>query len=554
MAKRGRPKKTLAYHVTRGTYRPEIHGPLPPDLVLIPPTPPVIHAQQAARAIAYINGLTHTKGPHARQTFNLRPWQRRIVQRLFAQRRDRHRRYRTCLLMLPRKNGKTELAAALAVYFLLHDGEVGGEVYSAAADRDQAALVFNVAAQMIRNHPTLEAEVQIVDSQKRIVHPASGSIYRAISAEAYSKHGFNASVVIYDELHAAPTRELWDVLATSQSTRAQPLMMAISTAGFDRQSILYELYAHGKRVQADPSIDPTFLPVIYEAPAEADWRKEKTWRIANPALGDFRSLDEMRIMCQRAQEIPAQENSFRRLYLNQWTEQASRWLSLAQWDLCKAGPVTYARRPCYVGLDLSSTTDTTALVGVYPDADGPGFDVRVASFVPEAKLRERVTRERLPYDEWPRRGWIVATPGNVVDYERVRAELRAWAAESEVREVAYDPWNATDLVTRLSTQDGFVCVPTRQGFAALSAPSKSLETAILSRTLRHDGHPVLREHILRVAVETDAAGNLKPSKALSTDRIDLVVALIMALDRRDRLAAVAPPADYGIYVFGGSPP
>jgi phage terminase large subunit-like protein len=553
LAKRGRHKTPLVDHVRKGTYREDRHGPLPADLVVTPLAPPTIHPRQADRAIAYINALTHTKGPHARQTFQLRRWQTRIVRRLFKQRRDRTRQYRTCLLMLPRKNGKTELAAALAVYFLLHDGEVGGEVYSAAADRDQAALVFHVAAQMIRNDPALEAQVQIVDSQKRIVHPASGSIYRAISAEAYSKHGFNASVVIYDELHAAPTRELWDVLATSQSTRAQPLMMAISTAGFDRQSILYELYAHGKRVLEKPSIDPTFLPVIYEAPAEADWRKERTWRVANPALGDFRSLEEMRIMCQRAQEIPAQENSFRRLYLNQWTEQASRWLSLAQWDACAGPGPTYAGRPCYVGLDLSATTDTTALVGVYPDADGPGFDVRVACFVPEAKLRDRVTRERLPYDEWQRRGWIHATPGNVVDYERVRAELRAWAADSDVREVAFDPWNATDLIQRLQTQDGFVCVPIRQGFAGLSAPTKSLETAILSRTLRHDGHPVLREHVNRVAVETDAAGNLKPSKAASTDRIDLVVALILALDRRDRLAAQPPAPSYGVYVFGAPP-
>jgi phage terminase large subunit-like protein len=553
VAKRGRHKVPLAVHVAKGTYRPDRHGPLPADFVVTPPAPPVIHRQQATRAIGFINTLTHTKGPAARQPFALRPWQLRILKQLFKQRRDRRRQYRTALLMLPRKNGKTELAAALAVYFLLFDGEVGGEVYSAAADRDQASLVFHVAAQMIRNDPALERQVQIVDSQKRIVHPDSGSVYRAISAEAYSKHGFNASVVIYDELHAAATRELWDVLATSQSTRAQPLMMAISTAGYDRHSILYELYAHGKRVLADPTIDPTFLPVIYEAPAAADWRLEKTWRVANPALGDFRSLEEMRTMCQRAQEIPAQENSFRRLYLNQWTEQASRWVSLASWAACLADPPSYARRPCYVGLDLSSTTDTTALVGVYPDRDGPGFDVRVACFMPDAKLRERVTRDRLPYDEWVRRGWLIATPGNVVDYERVRAELRAWGAESDVREVAYDPWNATDLVTRLSAQDGFACVPLRQGFASLSAPTKALEAAILSRALRHDGHPVLRAHIGNVAVETDAAGNLKPSKTLSTDRIDLVVALIMALDRRDRNAVEAPAKQFQIVVFGGGP-
>ena len=289
---------------------------------------------QAERAIRVIGNLTHTKGPFALEPFNLRPWQLRILRQLFTTGKDGRRVYRQCLLMLPRKNGKSELCAALAIYFLMFDGEIGGEVYSAAADKDQAALVFNVAAQMIRNDPELEAQVEIIDSQKRIVHRASNSIYRAISAEAYSKHGFNASVVIYDELHAAPNRDLWDVLSTSQGARAQPLMMAITTAGFDRHSILWELYAHATKVAEHPSLDPSFLPILYEAPIGADWTDERVWKKANPALGDFRSLEEMRIACARAQEIPAQENTFRRLYLNQWTEQASRWLALTAWDAC----------------------------------------------------------------------------------------------------------------------------------------------------------------------------------------------------------------------------
>jgi len=236
--------------------------------------------------------------------------------------------------MLPRKNGKSEIAAALAIYFLLFDGEIGAEVYSAAADKDQAGLVFHVAAQMIRNDPELLAQCEIIDSQKRIVHRNSGSFYRAISAEAYSKHGFNASVVIYDELHAAPNRELWDVLATSQGARSQPLMLAISTAGYDRHSILGELYLHAQRVLENPAIDPTFLAILYEAPIGADWTDERVWKKANPALGDFRSLEEMRVAAARAKEIPAQENVFRRLYLNQWTEQASRWIALTSWDAC----------------------------------------------------------------------------------------------------------------------------------------------------------------------------------------------------------------------------
>jgi len=195
-------------------------------------------------------------------------------------------------------------------------------------------LVFHVAAQMIRNDPDLESDVEIIDSQKRIVHRKSGSFYRAISAEAYSKHGFNASRVIYDELHAAPNRELYDVLTTSMGARAQPLLIAISTAGFDRNSILFELYAHACKVRDTPSIDPTFLPILYGAPDAADWTDERVWHAANPALGDFRSLEDMRILAARAKEIPAQENTFRRLYLNQWTEQASRWIALASWDAC----------------------------------------------------------------------------------------------------------------------------------------------------------------------------------------------------------------------------
>lgn len=508
---------------------------------------------RAQRAVRLINLLTHT-GDYAGQPFRLRPWQSdRVVVPLFSTGGDGLRRYRTCLLMLPRKNGKTELAAAIAIYCLLFDGKSGGEIYLAAADREQAGKIFAAIVAMLRADPELLAQVEIVESQKRIVHPASGSFVKAISAEAYSKHGFNASVVIYDELHAAPNRELYDVLATSQGARLEPLLIAISTAGYDRNSILFELYAHAKRVEADPDLDPTFLPVIFEAPREADWKHEDVWRAANPALGDFRSLEDMRIMARRAAEIPAQENSFRRLYLNQWTEQAARWLSLEAWDTCRADAVPRSGRAWYLGMDLSATKDLTALVGVSPDADGVHFDVRALAFVPAARMRERVTRDRAPYDEWQRRGQLIVTPGDVVDYERVRAEIQQWDADSNgVKEIAYDPWSATDLVQRLKDADGFTCVPMRQGFATLSAPTKALEQAILGRTLRHDGDPVLRWCVGNVAVDSDAAGNLKPSKSKSTERIDSVVALVMALDRLQRNAVPPTPPTYHVYVFGGA--
>jgi len=503
------------------------------------------------RKVAMINRLTHTKGPSAGEPFNLRPWQeRKIIRPLFAvDPRTGKRRYRMCLLMMPRKNGKTELIAALAIDGLMFDDELGAEVYSAAADKEQAALAFNVAAQMIRNDRELSAECEILDSHKRIVHRRSGSFYRAISAEAYSKHGFNASRVLYDELHAAPSRELWDVLTSSTGARAQPLTVAISTAGYDRHSILWELYSHAKAVAATPTIDPAFLPVIFEAPPDADWTDERVWRRANPALGDFRSLDEMRIACARAQAIPAQENTFRRLYLNQWTEQASRWIALAAWDACRV-PIDRASlrgRRCFVGLDLSTTTDLTAAVAVFPDADG--FDVLAHFFVPAERIPQRVARDRVPYDQWARDAFLTATPGPTIDYDYVRQLLAAWDQEFDLAVVAYDPWNATDLIARLEKQDGLVCVKTRQGFATLSAPSKSLESAILAKRLRHDGNPVLRWNIGNMAVESDAAGNIKPSKELSTERIDGGYALIMALDAAERHGATPPPG-YQMLILG----
>ena len=510
---------------------------------------------QADRKVAIINRLTHTKGPAAGEYFNLRPWQeKKIIRPLFRTNRQGRRVYRTCLLMMPRKNGKSEIAAALAIDGLLFDNETGAEVYSAAADRDQASLVFNVAAQMIRNDSTLSAQCEVLDSHKRIVHRKSGSFYRAISAEAYSKHGFNSSRIIFDELHAQPNRELWDVLASSTGARDQPLTIAISTAGYDRHSILWELYSHAKNVLQNPSLDPTFLPIIFEADPDADWTDEKVWKQANPALGDFRSMDEMQIACARAREIPAQEAVFRRLYLNQWTESAARWISLDQWDACQQAPVSFHGRPCYVGLDLSSTQDLTAMVGVYPRPDSQAFDVRALAFLPGDNLRERMNRDRAPYAQWAEAGHLVLTPGNTVDYERVRRELNAWAEDSDIREVAYDPFNATDLVSRLKDQDGFTCVPVRQGMASMSAPTKSLEKAILSRTLAHDGHPVLKYCLGNVATESDSAGNIKPSKKLSTARIDLVVALILALDRMDRHGLGSTEPQYQMFIFGGPQP
>lgn len=483
----------------------------------------------ADRAVRFINGLSHTKGQRwAGKPFDLRPWQENgIIRPLFGTlREDGLRRYRTCFVMLPRKNGKSELAAAIALYCLIGENEPGGEIYSAAADRDQASIVFNVAAQMVRNDPELSAVCDIIESQKRIVYKRTGSFYRAISSEAHSKHGYNASVVLYDEVHAAPNRDLWDVLRTSMGARDQPLLFAITTAGFDKHSLERELFDYSVKVRDKLVPDETFLPVLYYAPDEADWKDEKVWHAANPALADFRSIDEMRMLCKEAQEIPAAENTFRRLYLCQHTEQDARWFSMDTWDGCRSDihPDDLKGQPCYGGLDLADTTDVAAFVLYFPNQNAvlPYF------WVPEEGARKRVRRDRVPYDVWMRDGLMFSTPGNSIDHAAIRQKINELHKDYKILKIARDRWNASQITTELMG-DGFEMIDFGQGFASMSAPAKHLEKLILDRGLQHFGNPVLRWMASNVSAEIDAAGNVKPSKKKSTEKIDGIVGLIMAL-------------------------
>ena len=488
----------------------------------------------------FIDNLTHTKGEWAGQSFALRPWQAEIIRELFGTLLpDGRRQYRTCYVEIPRKNGKTEIAAAIALLMLLGDSEPGSEVYSAAVDLEQASLAFNVAAQMVRNDARLSARLEVIPSRRRIVDHETGSFYRAIPADAPSAHGYNASAVIYDELHAAPNRELWDVLTTSMGARRQPLTFVITTAGYDRKSICWELHDYAVKVRDGVLSDPSFLPVLYGAPDDADWLDEGVWRSTNPALGDFRSLDEMRTMAMQAKEVPARQNAFRRLYLSQWTESESRWFDPSVWAEGGADPIALEDlrgRRCFLGIDLSSTTDLTAAVLVAVDDDGR-VSVVPTFWVPAENIRGRAQRDRVPYGEWARMGHLHTTEGNVVDYDVILAWILALPEIYGIEVVAagYDPWNAISLVTRLQ-EAGVPCVPVRQGFQSLSAPAKHLEALVVSRTLRHGGHPVLTWCASNVVTEQDPTGNIKPSKRKSTERIDGIVALVTAL----AVALVAP--------------
>lgn len=479
--------------------------------------------------------LVHTKGKWAGKPFELHDWQwEGIVKPVLCKlREDGTRQHRTAYVSIPRKNGKSELGAALALWLLVADGEAGAEIYSAAADRDQASLVFAVAAQMARMSPYLSRELKVIDSQKRIVHPKSGSVYRAIAADAAGSHGFNSHGIIFDEIHAQPNRELWDVLTTSTGAREQPLVFGITTAGYDRQSICYELDEYATKLITGVVEDPTFWAYIQRAGTGDDWRSERTWHACNPALGVFRSLDEMRDMARRAEQVPALQNTFRRLYLNQWTQSETRYIDLAAWDESAGDCDAEALEglPCFGGLDLASTTDIAAFVLVFPpEYEGGPFKSLCRFWVPAEAIRQRSQRDRAPYEQWARDGEIIATEGNVTDYRAIRDEIIALGERYDVRQIAFDRWGATQLSQDLQDA-GFTMVPYGQGFASMAAPTKELLTLILAKRMHHGGNPVLRWMADNLMVRQDPAGNVKPDKAKSSEKIDGMVALIMGLGR-----------------------
>jgi phage terminase large subunit-like protein len=343
---------------------------------------------------------------------------------------------------------------------------------------------------------------------------------------------------IIDELHAHKTRNMWDVIETATAARRQPLTFAITTAGFDRNSVCYEQDRYAQQLLEGAVEDDSFFAFVARVDEEDDWSDPACWAKANPNLGISVKVDDLERKCDKARLVPGEQNAFLRLHLNLWTQQDKRWLSEEVWSRGEGGPRhDLAGRACYAGLDLSSTTDISALVLWFPDGEGGG-DVLPFFWVPEDNIAERSRRDRVPYDLWRRQGLIEASEGNVVDYDAIREKLRGLAEEFEVREVAIDRWNSTQLQTQLMG-DGFTVVPFGQGFASMTAPTKELERLLLEGKLRHGGQPVLRWMAANVAVDQDAAGNLKPSKARSTERIDGIVALVMALGR----AMLQPPKE-----------
>ena len=489
-------------------------------------------------AVMFIESLCHTKGTWAGKPFELIDWQEQIIRDLFGVLKPNgYRQFNTAYIEIPKKQGKSELAAAVALLLLCGDGEERAEVYGCAADRNQAKIVFDVAVDMVRFCPALSKRVKILESQKKITYLPTNSSYQVLSADVANKHGFNTHGVIFDELHTQPNRKLFDVmLQGSGDARMQPLYFLITTAGNDTNSICYEVHQKAIDIAEGRKVDPTFYSVIYGAAEDEDWTDPKVWKKANPSLGITVGIDKVKVACESAKQNPGEENAFRQLRLNQWVKQSVRWMPMDKWDAC-AFPVSeddLEGRICYGGLDLSSTTDITAFVLVFPPPDEEDkYYILPYFWIPEETLDLRVRRDHVPYDLWERQGTLMTTEGNVVHYGYIEKFIERLGEKFNIREIAFDRWGAVQMVQNLEGM-GFTVVPFGQGFKDMSPPTKELMKLTLEQRIAHGGHPVLRWMMDNIFIRTDPAGNIKADKEKSTEKIDGAVAAIMALDRAIR--------------------
>ena len=494
--------------------------------------------KRADTAVNFIQNLKHTIGDWRGQRFWLFPWQEQIVRDCFGIiKKNGYRQFKTAYIEIPKKNGKSELAAAIALYLLYADGEQAPQVYSAAADRQQASIVFNVAFEMISMSPALMKRSNLLAATKRAVNYRNAGFYQVLSAEVGTKNGFNISGLVFDEVHAQKTRQLYDILTKgSGDARKQPFFFLITTAGTDKHSVCYELHQKAEAVLNGQKIDPKFYPVIYGLRDGEDWHDSKNWYKANPSLGLTIDIDTVQGAYADAIDNPADEARFKQLRLNMWVSSTTSFIPEQVFDL-GSKPIDMAAlegRECYGGLDLSSTGDITALSLVFrPEDDSDDYKLLSYYWIPEDTIPLRVRRASVPYDVWKAQGKMYATPGNVIDYGYIRAFINNLKTTYNIKEIAVDRWNATELIQDLEG-DGFTMVPFGQGFKDMSPATKEFYKLLMQGKIRHGGDPVLKWMALNVVVDRDAAENIKPTKARSPEKIDGIVTSIMALDRAIR--------------------
>ena len=491
--------------------------------------------KKADRAVTFIENLCHTKGKWAGTPFWLLPWQEQLIRDIFGiVKPDGNRQFRTAFVEICKKVGKSELAAAVALYLLYADNEPSAEVYGAAADRQQASIVFDVAKQMVEMAPALMKRSKLMGATKRIVNYSNAGYYQVLSAEVGGKHGFSVSGLVFDEIHTQPNRQLYDVLTKGSSdARQNPLHFIITTAGNDRHSIAYELHTKAVDILEGRRVDSTFYPVVYGLKDDEDWEDEANWYKVNPSLGYTVDIERLRDAYREAKQNPADEITFKWLRCNMWVSSTVAWIPDAIY-MRGNEPIdmdALAGRDCYAGLDLSSTGDITALVLIFPPRDEEEKYVLLPYFwIPEETIPRRVKANSVPYDIWEKQGYIMSTEGNVIHYDFIEKFIMDLSEKYHILEIAVDRWNATQMIQNLEGE-GFTIVPFGQGFSSMSAPTKEFYRLLMEGRIIHGGNPVLRWMAGNVVIDTDPAGNIKVTKAKSKEKIDGIVAAIMALDR-----------------------
>ena len=501
----------------------------------------------ANHIIDFFTFLRHIKGQWAGNPIILEPWEEFIVANLFGfklgKAKNAHRRFRTAFISVGRKNGKSSLLSGIGLYCVWADGEAGAEVYSAATTREQARLIFDIAKEMVRKSD-LKNYISIF--QYTLVIESTASKFAPLSSDYNSLDGLNISAALVDELHAHKNRGLYDILLTATAARRQPLTISITTAGYDKHSICWEQNRHTEKVLERRYEDDTHFGIVYTLDEKDNWEDSNLWIKANPNLNISVKLDDLQGKGKNAKETPAQLNAFLRKHLNLWTESVTRWISSDKWDVCSLDytETNLKGRLCYAGLDLSTTTDISALVLLFPPIEeDEKYKILCRFWIPADNIQDRVRKDKVPYDVWARQKYIVTTPGNVIDYSYILKQIDDDAKQFDLREIAFDRWGSTKIMNDLQNM-GFEeetvkhaqrhLIDFGQGFASMSAPTKELEKLILSKNIAHNNNPVLTWMISNVAIKQDPAGNVKPDKGASTYRIDGVVALIMAVDRSSR--------------------
>ena len=491
--------------------------------------------KKADRAVTFIENLCHTKGKWAGTPFWLLLWQEQLIRDIFGiVKPDGNRQFRTVFVEICKKVGKSELAAAVALYLLYADNEPSAEVYGAAADRQQASIVFDVAKQMVEMSPALMKRSKLMGATKRIVNYGNAGYYQVLFAEVGGKHGFSVRGLVFDEIHTQPNRQLYDVLTKGSSdARQNPLHFIITIAGNDRHSIAYELHTKAVDILEGRRVDPTFYPVVYGLKDDEDWEDETNWYKVNPSLGYTVDVERLRDAYREAKQNPADEITFKWLRCNMWVSSTVAWIPDAIYMRGNEAidMASLEGRDCYAGLDLSSTGDITALVLIFPPRDEDEKFVLLPYFwIPEETIPRRVKANSVPYDIWEKQGHLLATEGNVIHYDFIEKFICDLAEKYHILEIAVDRWNATHMIQNLEDA-GFTMVPFGQGFASMSTPTKEFYRLLMEGQIVHAGHPVLRWMAGNVVIETDAAENIKVTKAKSKEKIDGIVASIMALDR-----------------------